>query len=104
MDVQNTQAAPAGTSVTHRFEVRTGNGDGSKAGRVDIPDLEIAPTKPLPAVMELQLDIDEQTKTVIGRIVNPQTGEVIKQIPTKEMVHLMARNAELLGALLNKKA
>ena len=54
--------------------------------------------------MELQLDIDQTTRTVIGRIVNPQTGELVKQIPTEEMVHLMARNAELLGTLLNKKA
>jgi hypothetical protein len=105
MDVQNLSAPTASAPVTHRFEIQTGKGGaGQTARRIDIPDLEIAPSQPLPAEMELQLDVDQTTRAVIGRIVNKQTGEVVKQIPSEEMVHLMARNAELLGALLNKKA
>lgn len=107
MDVHKaTRPSAAYAVVTHRFGISTG-GDVSSARaarRVDMPDIEIAPPARLPAVMELELDIDDNTRTVIGRIVNPETGEIVKQIPSEEMVRLMARNAELLGALLNKKA
>lgn len=104
MDVQNVAKPAASASATHRFEVRSGNSGAVQADRIEISDIEFAPNRPLPAVMDLQLDIDETTKTVVGRIVNPETGEIIKEIPTKEMMRLMARNADLLGALLNKKA
>ncbi len=104
MDVQSAFAPAASAPVTHRFAIRTGNGGGAQPDRAEFSDIEITPRRSLPAVMELQLDIDQTTRTVIGRIVNPQTGELVKQIPTEEMVHLMARNADLLGTLLNKKA
>jgi hypothetical protein len=104
MDVQSASALAASAPVTHRSATRTGHGGGAQPDRAQFSDIEITPSRSLPAVMELQLDIDQTTRTVIGRIVNPQTGELVKQIPTEEMMHLMARNAELLGTLLNKKA
>jgi len=104
MDVQSASAPAASAPVTYRSDFRTGNGGGAKPDRARFTDIELVPSRPLPAVMELQLDIDQTTRTVIGRIVNPQTGELVKQIPTEEMMHLMARNADLLGTLLNKKA
>lgn len=55
----------------------------------------------LPQV-ELQLDIDPTTKTVIGRVVDKQTGKVVRQIPTEEMIALKERSAEVI-ALLDKK-
>lgn len=55
----------------------------------------------LPQV-KLQLDIDPATKTVIGLVINKQTGEVVRQIPTEEMMALKERSAEIL-ALLDKK-
>jgi hypothetical protein len=104
MDIQSASAPGLSAPVTHRFELRAGTEGRNQAAQVNYSDIEIAPGRILPAVMELQLDVDQTTRTVIGRIVNPETGEVVKQIPTEEMVHLMARNADLLGALLNKKA
>ena len=56
----------------------------------------------LPAPLGLQLDIDEATHTVIGRVVNKETGELVHQFPTKEMISLMARSAQI-DALLDKK-
>jgi hypothetical protein len=104
MDVLSATAPTASAPVTYRFDIRTGHDGGAQPDRMQFSDIEIVPSASLPAVMELQLDIDQSTRTVIGRIVNPQTGELVKQIPTEEMIHLMARNAELLGTLLNKKA
>jgi len=104
MDLQSASAPAASAPVTHRFAIHTGNGGGAQPDRAEFSDIEITPSRSLPAVMELRLDIDQTTRTVIGRIVNPLTGELIKQIPTEEMIRLMARNADLLGTLLNKKA
>jgi hypothetical protein len=55
----------------------------------------------LPQV-KLQLDVDPATKTVIGLVIDKQTGEVVRQIPTEEMMALKERSAEIL-ALLDKK-
>ena len=52
----------------------------------------------------LQLDIDESAGQVYGIVVDSTTGEVIHQIPTKEMRALMARAKELLGPILDLKA
>ena len=56
----------------------------------------------LPAPLGLQLDIDRTTHTVIGRVINKETGELVHQFPTKEMISLMARSAQI-NALLDKK-
>lgn len=56
----------------------------------------------LPAPLGLQLDVDETTHTVIGRVVNKETGELVHQFPTKEMISLMARSAQI-DALFVKK-
>jgi flagellar protein FlaG len=51
--------------------------------------------------VKLQLDIDRNTGTVIGRVVDKETGELVRQIPSEEMIALMARSAEI-SALLDK--
>lgn len=56
----------------------------------------------LPAPLGLQLDVDRATHTVIGRVVNKETGELVHQFPTKEMISLMARSAQI-DALFVKK-
>ncbi len=53
---------------------------------------------------KLQLDIDESAGQVYGIVVDSKTGEVIHQIPTKEMRALMARAKDLLGPILDLKA
>ncbi len=63
---------------------------------------EPAQSSQSPQQVKLQLDIDRTTNTVIGLVVDQATGEVVRQIPTEEMVALKARSAEVL-ALLDKK-
>ena len=48
---------------------------------------------------KLQLDIDQGSGEVIGRIVDRDSGETIKQIPSEDMLRLISRTKELLGAL-----
>lgn len=49
----------------------------------------------MPPHVKLQLDVDRNTNLVIGRVVDKETGEVVRQIPSKEMIALLQRSAEL---------
>lgn len=51
----------------------------------------------------LQLAVDDSTGRVIGRIVDLDSGEVVKQIPSDEMLQLIAKTKELFGQLVNEK-
>jgi flagellar protein FlaG len=52
----------------------------------------------------LSLNIDPTSKQAYMQVTDTQTGEVIQQIPTKEMRELHIRLQQNIGALLNKKA
>lgn len=47
---------------------------------------------------KLQLDIDQDSGRVIGRIVDRASGTLIRQIPSDEMLRLIAQTKEMLGA------
>lgn len=51
----------------------------------------------------LELDIDQTTGRTVGRIVSVNTGEVLVQIPSKEMLALIARVREALGPLVDER-
>jgi flagellar protein FlaG len=55
-----------------------------------------------PHTTRLELDIDEATDRVIGRIVDTVTGDVIQQVPREEVVRLIARARELIGRLFDE--
>ncbi|MBE9531836.1 MAG: flagellar protein FlaG [Proteobacteria bacterium] len=48
--------------------------------------------------VELQLVIDDDTKRVVVKVVDPVTKEVIKQIPSKEMLRIGRRVDKLLSS------
>jgi flagellar protein FlaG len=52
----------------------------------------------------LSLNIDAESKQAFMQVTNMETGEVIKQIPTKEARSLHARLREIVGALINEEA
>ncbi|HCT98676.1 MAG TPA: flagellar biosynthesis protein FlaG, partial [Methylococcaceae bacterium] len=55
----------------------------------------------------LSFQIDDTTKRVVVKIVDSKTGELVRQIPTVEMLDFMRRMKELegnSGSLLQTKA
>ncbi|MBI4183095.1 MAG: flagellar protein FlaG [Proteobacteria bacterium] len=56
----------------------------------------------LPPDYNVELAIDEATGRVYGKMVSKETGEVIGQIPSREMMALLARTREILGPLLDQ--
>lgn len=52
----------------------------------------------------LSMDIDPDSKEAYMKITDPSTGEVIKQIPSEEILSLHARLQKFVGMLLDKTA
>jgi flagellar protein FlaG len=52
---------------------------------------------------ELRFEIEDNVEDLVIKIVDPETEEVIKQIPSKEMVEIRDRIDELVGFLLDEK-
>ncbi len=57
------------------------------------------------AVMSSQVrfEVDSQTKDVIVKVINKETGDVIREIPSEEMVRLASRVKELRGLIFNEE-
>lgn len=52
----------------------------------------------------LSMDIDPDSKEAYMKITDPSTGELIKQIPSEEILSLRARLQKFVGMLLDKTA
>ena len=52
----------------------------------------------------LHFRVNDETKQLVVQIVNQETNEVIKEIPSKELLELEARLREMVGLFLDEKA
>lgn len=48
---------------------------------------------------ELRFEVDSESKEVIVKIVDPENDEVIRQIPSEELLAIRARMEDLVGVL-----
>lgn len=55
------------------------------------------------ATTKVSFDVDEETGLSVVRVLNKETGEVIRQVPTEELLTLVARMRQLSGLIFNKK-
>jgi flagellar protein FlaG len=106
MDVQKL-SAPSAASVgpAPRPATRPAVDGGSASGdatSIRLSQIEHSLADAFPPQLKLQLDIDRTTNTVVGKVVDRATGEFVRQIPSKEMLALLARSAQV-NALINKK-
>lgn len=56
------------------------------------------------ANVKLGLGTDQKTDTIVARITEKKTGNLIKQIPPEEVLTLRAKIEELTGILFDEKA
>lgn len=68
-----------------------------------------APERPAPIAgadgrYRVMLDIDESSRRVVATFVDPDTNEVIDQLPSKKMLSIAASIREMLGALVDTQA
>jgi flagellar protein FlaG len=57
-----------------------------------------------PQRMEVRMRVEEDLNRVIARIVDSDTGEVIREVPPDELVDLAKRVQALIGAMYDKRA
>lgn len=63
-----------------------------------------ATQKAPPAVDTLvQLSVDDASGRIIGRVIDIHSGDVVHQIPSDEMLQLIAKTKEFFGDLVNEK-
>ena len=53
--------------------------------------------------VSLKFDVDDTTHQLIVKVVNPETGELIRQIPSEDVVKVQEKLAELRGVLYSGK-
>lgn len=93
---------------THRGEVhiRTANEDvrGREASEQEINDvLAVMNSAAQKVDSRVSFSYDDKVDRVIMRVVNPDNNEVVRQIPSKEMVRLLERIHEMTGMFVDEK-
>ncbi|MBW1975460.1 MAG: flagellar protein FlaG [Deltaproteobacteria bacterium] len=87
-------------------------GEGKEQVQTKLLDLTLEETKKLAEQIEqylkevnvrLAFDIDEKTHDIVVKIINKETGELIRQIPPQELLKLRQKLEELVGVLFNGK-
>jgi flagellar protein FlaG len=93
------QASPAAPALPNPQTQLT------RAQRVEV--LEAAVEKlirrSLPTNSKLQIEHDEDTGTFIYRSVDPETGEVLRQWPSEQLLKLREHLSEMEGMLFDKE-
>ena len=54
--------------------------------------------------LTLGLGTDDKTESIVARITEKQTGEVVRQIPSEDLLELKSKLEDLVGMLFDKKA
>ena len=103
--------AAAATGQSRGVDVRTSVGAGQPAGTQPQPPLEqiqqaIDEVRELitPVAQNLLFSIDEDTGRTVVRVVDAETDEVIRQIPSEEILSISKALDKLQGVLLKQKA
>lgn len=52
----------------------------------------------------LQFSLHKETNRTIVRVINKETQELIREIPSEEMLNIMAKMDEMMGILFDKNA
>ncbi len=74
-----------------------------EAEKLPIQEAE-KPRIPIATGTRVELRVDEGTNEVFGRVINVETGEAIRELPTKELRRLEVTTLEQLGHLVDKIA
>ena len=56
-----------------------------------------------PHQLEPRLEVDDETRDVIVKIVEQETGELVRQIPPEEILKMRQRLQEYVGLLLDQR-
>ena len=96
------QSTQAGVSPSQNSDVKQ-----AQSPSVDRKAIEQAVTKIQESIGQvdssLRIEVDSDIHQVIVKVVNNQSGEVIRQIPSQEIVEISKRLDAMQGLLLTKR-
>jgi Uncharacterized flagellar protein FlaG len=107
-----TRPEPA-VQVTGAAEVRNGGdaarGQGNLGGRANAPQNTEEAFEEINAAMQawntgMRFEIDEDTQKLVVSVVDTQSGEVLRQIPSEEVLHVAKIIAQFQGNKVSTKA
>ena len=55
------------------------------------------------ATTKVSFDVDKDTGRSVVRVLNKETGEIVRQVPPEELLTLVARMRQLSGLIFNKQ-
>ncbi len=55
------------------------------------------------ATTKVSFDVDKDTGRSVVRVLNKETGEIVRQVPPEELLTLVARMRQLSGIIFNKQ-
>lgn len=92
--------------ITPPRELQGENRESGNRREEEKPKIQEAekPRIPIATGTRIELRVDEATNEVFGRVINVETGEAIRELPTKELRRLEAATLEQLGHLVDKIA
>lgn len=88
-------------------ETKNENSAGKKEKQVNIQEVKVAVDKANKVLFKnnthLQFRIHEKTNEVMVKIINDETGDVVKEIPPEKMLDMVAKLWEIAGIILDEK-
>lgn len=96
-------------AVKAAVDTREG-GAGKRAGRRDEEEravnqaIEILKDTALAFDRKLDFVVHEETNRMMVRVIDSESGEIIREIPPEQLLNIVAKMHELLGLLFDKKA
>ncbi len=95
------------TAATDKGQSSMGNTDKSKPNVKDVSEIVDAVQESLDTIKEqtthLRFSVHEQTDQVMVKVTNPDSGEVIREIPSQEFLDLAAKFEKMVGLMFDMK-
>ncbi len=77
--------------------------DRTRLDKKDLEEIKKATNQVLEQInIELDFSVDKDLNTVVVKVINKETGKVIRQIPPEEMLKIAKRIEEMSGILLDR--
>lgn len=99
MNISVTQPTAAGAAFSSSHSASA-----PKTETVPPPQVHAAPAS-APKVLNLSVEthFDDMSGTLVASVVNPETGNVVTEVPPEALRALAARTVEFRGKLMNLK-
>lgn len=90
-------------SVVDRSSSRSGDGKSEQPNIAEQPLAELLKKTEYDISFQLSFTVHKETKSLVVKVIDPDTNKVVREIPPEELLDLAAKIQEMLGFLIDKK-